>query len=143
MPESNGPAWRQTTFFPFSLTAHYAKGGTVLTPKLASDQYETESYGNVDTVDSVAVKCADDSLAIFAVNRSMEDPTEFSIRLPDGLAPQEISAESLHDEDIYAQNTLKNQTRVAMKKNSSVRLKDSSMVSVTLPAVSWTVIHVE
>ena len=34
MTEPNGPAWRQTTFYPFSLTAAWAKGGDVLEPKI-------------------------------------------------------------------------------------------------------------
>ena len=42
MTEPGGPAWRQTTFYPFSLTAKLAKGGTVLEPKLASGTYETD-----------------------------------------------------------------------------------------------------
>jgi len=45
MTEPGGPAWRQTTFYPFSLTAELAKGGTVLEPKLASGTYETDKYG--------------------------------------------------------------------------------------------------
>ena len=35
MTEPGGPAWRQTTFHPFSVTARLAKGGTVLEPKLS------------------------------------------------------------------------------------------------------------
>ena len=56
MTEPNGPAWRQTTFYPFAQTARLAKGGTVLEPKQDSDQTATAKYGDVDAVNSVAVR---------------------------------------------------------------------------------------
>ena len=71
MTEPGGPAWRQTTFHPFSVTARLAKGGTVLEPKLSAGTVDTPRYGEVDGVNAVAVRCADGSLAVFAVNRSL------------------------------------------------------------------------
>lgn len=77
MTEPGGPAWRQTTFHPFSVTARLAKGGTVLEPKLSAGTVDTPRYGEVDGVNAVAVRCADGSLAVFAVNRSLEATAEF------------------------------------------------------------------
>lgn len=74
MTEPGGPAWRQTTFHPFSVTARLAKGGTVLEPKLSAGTVDTPRYGEVDGVNAVAVRCADGSLAVFAVNRSLGRP---------------------------------------------------------------------
>ena len=62
MTEPGGPAWRQTTFHPFSVTARLAKGGTVLEPKLSAGTVDTPRYGEVDGVNAVAVRCADGSL---------------------------------------------------------------------------------
>ena len=50
MTEPGGPAWRQTTFHPFSVTARLAKGGTVLEPKLSAGTVDTPRYGEVDGV---------------------------------------------------------------------------------------------
>lgn len=142
MTEPGGPAWRQTTFFPFSLTAKYAKGGQVFSPKLASEEMETAKYGEVDTVDSVAVKCADGSIAIFAVNRSLDEEADFEVELPNAAASQ-VSAQTLTDDDINAKNTLEDQTRVGMKENLTAALGADGTVSVSLPPVSWTVVHVK
>lgn len=147
MTAEGGPAWRQTTFFPFAMTAKYAKGGTVLTPKLDSEQYETARYGDVDVVDSVAVKCSDGSLAVFVVNRSLDETSDFSIQLPAGAAVSKVEAHSLFDADISAKNTLENQTRVSLRENSTAHLVNSGSAlpaaSVSLPPVSWTVIHLK
>ena len=86
MTEPGGPAWRQTTFYPFSLTAKLAKGGTVLEPKLASGTYETDKYGEVPTINSVAVRGEDGTISVFVVNRSMEAANDFAIKLPEGFA---------------------------------------------------------
>lgn len=56
MTEPGGPAWRQTTFYPFSMTARYAKNGTVLEPKLTSNTYATAKYGEVPVVNSVSTR---------------------------------------------------------------------------------------
>ncbi len=63
------------------MTARLAKGGTVLEPKLSAGTVDTPRYGEVDGVNAVAVRCADGSLAVFAVNRSLEATAEFEIRL--------------------------------------------------------------
>ena len=100
--EPGGPAWRQTTFHPFSVTARLAKGGTVLEPKLSAGTVDTPRYGEVDGVNAVAVRCADGSLAVFAVNRSLEATAEFEIRLQDGAQPASVEAQTLHDDDLFA-----------------------------------------
>ncbi|MCU1530200.1 MAG: alpha-L-arabinofuranosidase, partial [Frondihabitans sp.] len=70
MTEPGGPAWRQTTFFPFALTSRLAKGST-LEVKLTSDTYTTDVYGEVPLVDAVATH--DETTgrtSVFLVNRS-------------------------------------------------------------------------
>lgn len=146
MTEPGGPAWRQTTFYPFSVTAKLAKGGTVLEPKLASTTYETDRYGEVPTVDSVAVRCADGSVAVFVVNRSLEDEASFEVQLPAGsvAADATLSAVTLHDDDIYAANTLDDQNRVTLHDNATASLGAAAgAVTVTLPPVSWTALHIK
>ncbi|HVL59917.1 MAG TPA: alpha-N-arabinofuranosidase, partial [Microbacterium sp.] len=53
MTEPGGPAWRQTTFHPFSLTSRLARG-VALELKLDSPTYATQLYGEVPLVDAVA-----------------------------------------------------------------------------------------
>lgn len=144
MTEPGGPAWRQTTFHPFSVTARLAKGGTVLEPKLSAGTVDTPRYGEVDGVNAVAVRCADGSLAVFAVNRSLEATAEFEIRLQDGAQPASVEAQTLHDDDLFAANTLYDQNRVTPHANGSAMYDaESGVVRVSLPPVSWTALHIK
>ncbi|OZG61809.1 alpha-L-arabinofuranosidase [Bifidobacterium lemurum] len=144
MTEPGGPAWRQTTFYPFSLTARLAKGGTVLEPKLASGTFDTPRYGEVPAVNSVAVRGADGSVNVFVVNRSLDAPAEFEVKLPAGLETAGIEAQTLHEDDILACNTLDDQNRVTLHDNDTVAFDAASgTVRMTLPPVSWTAVRVK
>ena len=143
MTEPGGPAWRQTTFFPFSVTAKLAKGGTVLEPKLASGTFTTPRYGEVPVVNSVAVRGADGTVSVFAVNRSLDETQEFEIKLPKGFAATQVEAQTLHEDDILAKNTLEDQNRVTLHPNDTIALDAANgTVRVTLPPVSWTAVSV-
>ena len=144
MTEPGGPAWRQSTFYPFALTAKYAKGGTVFESKLATGTFDTPRYGEVPAVDSVAVRGADGSLTVFVVNRSLQAGSEFEIKLPEGFKASEVEAQTLHEDDILARNTLEDQYRVTLHSNDAVRFDaDAGMIAAILPPVSWTAIHVK
>jgi alpha-N-arabinofuranosidase len=70
---TGGPAWRQTIFHPFALTARYARG-TVLHTEPVGPSHETARYGEVSSVDTVAVHDEEAGrLAVFAVNRGDRD----------------------------------------------------------------------
>ena len=137
MTEPGGPAWRQTTFFPFALTSRLAKGST-LEVQLTSDTYTTEAYGEVNLIDAVATH--DESTgrtAVFLVNRSQTDEATVTIDLTalDGVSV--LDAQTLTDADIQARNTLEDQERVGLRPNDSVVVGDGTL-AVTLPPVSWT-----
>jgi alpha-N-arabinofuranosidase len=137
MTEPGGPAWRQTTFYPFSLTSKLARA-TALELKLDSPTYDTALYGTVPLVDAVATH-DDGGTTIFAVNRSLTEEVTLEIDTR-ALGPVEnAEATSLFDDDIHAANTLDHQDRVVPKSNSSARVGDG-IVTVTLPPVSWTVL---
>lgn len=144
MTEPGGPAWRQTTFYPFAQTSRYAKGGTVLEPKLSTGAFETPRYGEVPMVNSVAVRGADGSVTVFVVNRSLEKTCDFEIKLPTGFVGRHVKAQTLHEDDMFACNTLEEQNRVVLHSNDTVAYDaDSGTVTATLPPVSWTVINVK
>lgn len=143
MTEPGGPAWRQTTFYPFALTAKYAKGGTVLEPKLASGTYETAKYGEVPTINAVAVRGGDGAVTVFVTNRSLEAANDFEIRLPEDHGTT-FHARTLHEDDLLAANTLDDQTRVTLHDNDTATLDPATgTIHVTLPPVSWTAVRVK
>ncbi len=137
MTEPGGPAWRQTTFYPFAVTSRLARGVT-LELKLDCPTYQTAQYGEVPLVDAVATCDAESGeTSVFLVNRSLEEDIDIDIdvRL---LGDIELgTVQSLWDEDIHATNTLQNPHRVGLRANESARL-ESGTVRVTLPRASWT-----
>ena len=139
MTEPGGPAWRQTTFFPFAVTSRLARGVT-LELKLDCPTYETERYGLVPVVDAVATHDeATGEAAIFLVNRSHDEEVEIvvdtSILGDVGIT----SADTLWDEDIHATNTMQDPERVGLRPNTSARIADGAL-RLTLPPVSWTAV---
>jgi alpha-L-arabinofuranosidase len=137
MTEPGGPSWRQTTFFPFSLTSHLATGST-LEATLTSDVHETDLYGTVNTIDAVATHDRETGrTAIFLVNRSQSDDATVVIDLSALGDVTLLDAQTLADPDIHAKNTLTDQERVGLTPNDTVRT-DDGVTSVTLPPVSWT-----
>ncbi|MGH1524437.1 alpha-N-arabinofuranosidase [Leifsonia sp. L25] len=140
MTEPGGPAWRQTTFFPFAVTSRLAKGSALQT-KLTSDTYSTEVYGEVPLVDAVATHDeATGRTAVFLVNRSQTEEATVTIDLTalDGVSV--LSARTLSDADTSAKNTLEEQTRVGLTDIANVITSDAT-VTITVPPVSWTALE--
>ena len=139
MTEPNGPAWRQTTFFPFALTSRLAQG-VALEVKLESETYSTAVYGDVAVVDAVATHDEETGLtSVFLVNRDQTRAVSVEI---DTTALGDVTvreAQTLSDADVYARNVLDDQERVGLRANDSVRVS-RDVVSITLPPVSWTAI---
>ena len=65
-----GPAWRQTTFFPFRDAARHGRG-TVLRVEPDAPTYSTEGDDAVSVLEATAVH-GGDTLTVFAVNRDTE-----------------------------------------------------------------------
>ncbi|MFT8650366.1 MAG: alpha-L-arabinofuranosidase C-terminal domain-containing protein [Bifidobacterium psychraerophilum] len=141
MTEPGGPAWKQTIFHPFAMTARLAKDGTVFDAQQVSQQHETAKYGLVDTVNAVSVLGRDGSISVFVVNRSLHDDAEFSVKLPDGDFTR-VEMSTLHEDDVLAANTRESQNRVVLHNNADARIKDG-VVKVTLPPASWSAIVVK
>jgi alpha-N-arabinofuranosidase len=138
--EPGGDAWRQSTFYPFALTAASASGN-VLRATVDSDSLETALYGTVDVLDA-AVTAADGELSLFLVNRSTTEPLELIADL--GAQAESVRAVSIHapeDGDRFSTNTEANQDAVVPVPLDSV-LIDGSTLTATLPPLSWTVVRV-
>ncbi|ALO67197.1 alpha-L-arabinofuranosidase [Arthrobacter alpinus] len=137
MTEPNGPAWRQSTFYPFAITSRLAQG-TVLELKLSSPTVHTDAYGEVSMIDSVATHDeTTGASAVFLVNRSLTETLDVRIDVSRLGVSRIVSAETLHDADIHAKNTLDDPLRVTPHSNGTASL-DAGTVTVTLPPVSWT-----
>lgn len=76
---TGGPAWRQTTFYPFAHCTNYGQG-TVLDTKICCDSYHDEEFGDVPLAD-VVVTMKDSEATVFAVNKDTEEGIELQGRL--------------------------------------------------------------
>jgi alpha-L-arabinofuranosidase len=140
MTEPGGPAWRQTTFFPFAETARLARG-RALEVRLEAPEYDTAQYGSVPIVDAVATHDPETgSATVFAVNRSLDEELTLEIDLQQFGDVDAVTARVLHDDDMHARNTLDAPERVGLRELAVTRV-DEHTVSVALPAVSWAVVE--
>ncbi len=134
--EPGGPAWRQATFHPFSLTASAARGDA-LRVRVAGSTFPTEKYGPVPAVDAVATRDADSGrAALFVVNRhpSAVAHVELDVAAFAGLAIED--ARVLSDTDVHATNTQVEPNRVAPQPLEVVAT-DRDRVTFDLAPVAW------
>ncbi|GEB46911.1 alpha-N-arabinofuranosidase [Microbacterium testaceum] len=135
MTEPGGPAWRQTTFFPFAITSRLARGHAVRLP-LEAPTLDTARYGTVPAVDAVAT--VDDeagTAALFVVHRGLEHPVAVDIDVSALGEVEVVETHLLHDDDPGAANTLDEPERVRPRAVET-RLVNG-ILSVSLPPVAW------
>ncbi|MEV6796384.1 alpha-N-arabinofuranosidase [Streptomyces sp. NPDC051320] len=141
MTEPGGPAWRQTTFFPFAQASRYGRG-TVLDVRVDSPAYPTQRYGDVDLLHATAVQADDGTVTVFAVNRSRTEALPLTVDLR-GTSVGSLAEHSvLADADPDARNTLADPERVAPHPaaEGTTAVSDGSLVT-TLEPLSWNVIR--
>jgi alpha-L-arabinofuranosidase len=139
---NGGPAWRQSIFHPFALTARYATG-TVLRTEPVGPSHHTARYGEVPTVDTVAVHDEEaGALAVFAVNRGDADlRLDLDLRCwdgPTGVEQLTLDAGAAPD----AVNDMETTDRV-VPHTAGRPTVEAGRSSVRLPAASWNLIRYE
>ncbi|MBI5160273.1 MAG: alpha-N-arabinofuranosidase [Micrococcales bacterium] len=138
MTEPGGPAWRQTTFFPFAATSRLARG-TALRAVVDAPRHATPRWGEVDSVVAAATRDGD-ATAVFLVNRHPTEAIELELDLR-SLPPQRlVGSTALHDADPYAVNSLAEPDRVVPSADTGAALR-GSVLRATLPPVSWTALE--
>jgi alpha-N-arabinofuranosidase len=137
MTEPGGPAWRQTTFHPFSITSRLASG-EVIRPVVDAPVYDTARHGEASVIDAVAT-VDEDRAAVFLVNRDLAEPAQVTVDVRSLGSSRVAEALTLADPDVYAKNTLADQHRVAPSANASAVLA-GGVLTIELPPVSWTAV---
>jgi alpha-N-arabinofuranosidase len=139
--EAGGPAWRQTIFHPFALTARLARG-QVLRVDPVGPEVATERYGAVPALDATATLDRETGdTVLLAVNR---DPGR-ELRLEADLRP--LAAEHgeldlgehhvLGGDELRVANTKDSPDRVRPRPGTDAQIRDH-LLSLTLPPASWT-----
>jgi len=83
--EPGGPAWRQTTFDPFALTARHARGRVVRPVVSGAPTVATAAYGEVSAVDAVATAADDGTLTALLLHRDTGTPARVCLEVPAGF----------------------------------------------------------
>ncbi len=135
MTEPGGPAWRQTIFHPFALTARHARG-QVLRLAVDSPTVTTDRYGEVDQLHAVATwDAGSGELLVLAVNRGRDGELDLDLDLTRfgdlGLVEHLVLA----DADHAATNTAAEPDRVTPQPGSATLT--GGRLRAGLPAVSW------
>lgn len=140
--EPGGPAWRQTTFHPFALTASFAKG-VALQASVLCDTHETALYGDVDDVDLCASHDeTTGDITVFVVNRTVTDSIVLTLDLSAFGHVEVLDAVSIHDDDRHARNTESDPDRVVpVSARDSVFMDGTGMINVEMPPVSWSMLR--
>lgn len=134
--EPGGPAWRKTSFHPFSLTAAAAHGN-VLALDVRSPATPTATWGEVSALDAIATHEPEHGrAAVFAVNRSPDRSLELRLDLS-ALGPGlRCDVALLADPDPHAAATAEDPERVLPRHLETTPGPDG-ILSLELPPVSW------
>lgn len=137
---NGGPAWRQTTYYPYLHASIYGRG-TVLNLQVRSPHYTNQTYDAVPLLDAVAVLGeGGEEMTIFAVNRSQNEalPLEGDLR---GVAGYRVVEHIvLENPDRTAVNTAEQPNTVVPHTRGDAQLSNGKLTA-SLPSLSWNVIR--
>lgn len=143
--EENGPAWKQTIFWPFARMAALATG-QILRTAVVSDRIDTAQFGDADLVDVSATYDENTGrVALFLANRGLEEAADVSVALRGFTGKRVLRAEVLavpEGRSRLTANTLEAQDSVGLVPLEGVSV-DGSTASLSLPALSWAVVEIE
>jgi alpha-L-arabinofuranosidase len=137
---AGGPAWRQTTFYPFALTSRFGRGSVIRT-ETQSPMFDTSWFGDVSALDAAGT-LDDESgdVNLFVVNRDQHEPLALSIDVR--AQPDLVVAEhtAVYDDDPDAVNSAEEPDRVTPRRLDDARIDDGHLEAV-LPPASWHLIR--
>ena len=138
MTETDGPAWRQTIFYPFLHASRFGRG-YALQPVITTGKHDTSNHEDVTDVEAVAVYNEElGQTTIFAVNRRTDEEVSFEADLRgfEGYGVQEYLA--LEGTDMKAVNSALEE-KVKPVERRDYTFSDGIFTAQMKPA-SWNVI---
>ncbi len=143
MTRPGGPAWAQTTYYPFLLMSKHGRGGIVLRSSQEGPTFEVKKIGEVPFVRSVVIHHPDkNEVVLFAINRSLDEDTELQAELGSFQPERILEATEIYHDSIDAANTEGNEmvapagipeSRLSLQENRlTVTLQKHSFAMVRL-----------
>lgn len=139
--EPGVPAWRQTIFYPFALTAAVA-GHELLTSELETDIGDSELFKDLPMTDSVVTRDPNNGdLRIFMLNRELSNQTDLKVDLQNLSQDYEVAeAVYLGGKDLDLTNNQEHPNRVKPLPLDAVTINDSQLTT-TLPPATWAMVR--
>jgi len=139
MTEQDGPAWKQTIYYPYLHASKYGRG-IALQPVLSSPKHDTVDFTDVTDIESIAVYNEEkEEVTIFAVNRNLEEDITLTcdVRSFDGF--KIIEHIVLENNDMKIVNSPKNEAVAPINVDRS-DMNDGILITY-LSKASWNVIR--
>ncbi len=142
MTEENGPAWRQTIYYPFLHASRYGRG-VALNTALRSSKHDTAHFTDVPDADCTAVwNDAGEEITIFAVNRDLQESVDLETDLRDFAGYTFCEHIVLESTDLFATNSVSEQ-KIAPKTVLDRDEQDGGVLMSRLAPASWNVIRLK
>lgn len=105
MTDDDGSSWVQTTFYPFMFASANGRG-TAMKPVVNCGSYRSADFGEVPYIETSVIHNAEKrELVVFAVNRSLDDGAETSVRFENFEDCALVEHVELYSDDLKAVNT--------------------------------------
>lgn len=135
---NGGGCWAMPAYYSHLYFNQYGRG-TSLQTKVVSDTYDSKDFKDVPYLDAQAVLGNDDSMTIFAINRSLDDALDMAVELR-GFEDYQVEKHIvLTADDPKATNTEADPFHVVPKEDGNAVCKDGK-VTAQLEKMSWNVI---
>ena len=139
MTGPEGGAWAQPTYYPFLHVSNYGRG-TALRPVLSCGKHDTRDFTDVPDVDSVAVfDEANETLAVFAVNRDLDEAIDFQCDLRDFPNYRLVEHISFTSDNLQTRNSAAAQAVLPAKEQGGTT--EGGVYQGKLAKASWNVLR--
>ncbi|MGX5841458.1 alpha-L-arabinofuranosidase C-terminal domain-containing protein, partial [Mesorhizobium sp. ArgA1] len=140
MTVPNGPAWRQTIFYPYLFASIYGRGNA-LDLKVESPTYKSSVAGDVSCVDITGVHNTQTGhVTFFAVNRHSSEAIDTLIDLTGFGQAGIVDHQVMTHADLKAVNSAGNPGNVGPRKGEGASMAGGTL-SLSLPAYSYQMIR--
>jgi len=139
MTEENGPAWKQTIYYPYLHASKYGRG-IALESVISSPKHDTIDFTDVTDIESIAVYNEEnDEVTIFAVNRNLEEDIALNCDMRSFEDFKVIEHIVLENNNMKIVNSPKKEAVVPIKVDRSEM--NEGILTTCLSKASWNVIR--
>lgn len=139
--QTGGGIFEQTIFYPFMHLSNYGRGAALL-PLIECPKYDCKEFTDVPYLEAIATYDEEnDELAVFCVNKSLDEDMLLDINLMDFDGFKPYSFISMDGYDKKAENYFDN-INVRSHENP-VPAADGSVLTVPMKPFSWNVIRLK